>query len=395
MVKFIASLASLSLAFAASTITDSNWLAYKSKFSKKYSSLDEPRRYEIYAKNMAEIKAHNIRADAGLETFWMGETDFTDRSLAEMKGRNTYGGVLGDNELIQYDCPQSFVSNNSPQPTSKSWIDAGAVTVIKNQMDCGDCWAFSASACMESAYYINSGALNSLSPQQLCDCASSNVTLGDYSTYGCGGGFPQNAFLYAITNGGLEGYLNYPYADMQQYCNYNPSLSIESVSSCVDLPDGDETTMAFAVAQIGPLSVGIDAGLASFHNYVAGIYYAPACSSTELDHAVTVVGYGVLPDVNAAIATTCTTDDFICTRVEEGIEFKYPCFEAPSDTKAVKQTTAIVGQTCNPPANLAGQKFWMVKNSWGIKWGMEGYIMMARDQDNNCGIATSATYAQV
>lgn len=88
------------------------------------------------------------------------------------------------------------------------------------------------------------------------------------------------------------------------------------------------------MALVGPVAVSIDAGLRSFQTYVDGIYNEPSCTSTQLNHAVLVVGYGT----------------------------------------------------------LNGQDYWLVKNSWGVNWGMKGYIMMARNRENQCGIATAAVY---
>jgi len=399
MVKLLAPL----FVAGALAIQDATWEAYKTKFEKSYeTATEESSRYAIFLNNKAIIAAHNKRADAGLEKFWMGETPNTDYTTEEVNRlRNGYGsahqqGRQGNPE--QYPCPQTF-SGSGLLPTSVNWVSDGAVTVIKNQMFCGDCWAFSAAACMEGQRVTQGdGILQSLSPQQLTDCASSNPEMGDYSVDGCNGGFPQNAFYDAFDiAAGMESYPDYSFSDAQEYCQYNADEVVASYSNCVDpTVSGDETTLAYAVAQMGPISVAIDAGLNSFHNYAYGIYYAAACSDTELDHAVTATGYGVYPQVNSAISATCQMDDFYCTTMREGIEFKYPCMNKPSaESGATKDTAHIPGVDCNPPATWAGESFWMVKNSWGPLWGMHGYIMMIRNEANNCGIATAPSYATV
>merc|ERR1712080_749037 len=107
------------------------------------------------------------------------------------------------------------------------------------------------------------------------------------------------------------------------------------------IPTGDENALQAAVANVGPISVGIDASQESFQLYQKGVYYEPDCSSQFLDHGVLAVGYG---------------------------------------------TKKMHGKS---------KDFWLVKNSWGTDWGMHGYIEMSRNVNNSCGIATQASYPVV
>merc|ERR1712242_575809 len=174
---------------------------------KDYTAEEDTTRYGIYLQTMAEIAEHNARADAGLESFWQGETTHTDMTHDEVNLKNGWGKHYKKKEgqslgVEQYPCPQ-WTQGSQPVPTNQDWISEGVVTVVKTQMYCGDCWAFSSAACMESSWAIATGELISMSAQQLTDCTSDG-SMGFYATDGCNGGFPQNAMAYEIGAGGLE-----------------------------------------------------------------------------------------------------------------------------------------------------------------------------------------------
>jgi len=217
----------------------------------------------------------------------------------------------------------------SIEAVSLNWADKGVVTPIKDQGQCGSCFAFSSTGSIEGAYALKTGKLVSLSEQNIMDCSLSMGNMG------CGGGLMDTSFRWVIKNQGIDTENSYPYeAKNGASCLFSAANVGATISSFVDITSGSEAALLTAVKQ-QPVSVAIDASKKSFQLYSSGVYYESTCSSSRLDHGVLAVGYG--------------TDN----------------------------TT---------------QAFWIVKNSWGEKWGNSGYLWMSMNRDNNCGIATMASY---
>ncbi|XP_063803105.1 cathepsin K-like isoform X2 [Pseudophryne corroboree] len=151
---------------------------------------------------------------------------------------------------------------------------------------------------------------------------------------GCGGGFMTNAFEYVRDNKGIDSEEAYPYVGEDEACNYTLAGKAAKCKSYKEVLKGSEKALKKAVGTVGPVSVGIDASLSSFQFYSKGIYYDETCDAENINHAVLAVGYGVQKK----------------------------------------------------------SKFWIVKNSWGEEWGNKGYVLMARDKGNACGIANLASY---
>ena len=273
-----------------------------------------------------------------MENIFKGTLDFVNSWDAEERGFtvgiNKFSDLSSEEFVSLYNglrIEKEYVEAKPSQVggDTVNWVNKGAVTGVKNQGQCGSCWSFSATGSMEGSKFISTGSLVSLSEQNLIDCSTSQ------GNQGCNGGLMDQAFQYVISNGGLDTEDSYPYtATGPNNCQYNPSNSAETLSSFTDVSQGDENALAQAVMQ-QPTSVAIDASQPSFQSYTGGVYYEPNCSSTSLDHGVLAVGYG--------------TDD-------------------------------------------SGNDYWLVKNSWGTDWGMNGYIQMSRNKNNNCGIATAASY---
>ncbi|KAH0786055.1 Clan CA, family C1, cathepsin L-like cysteine peptidase [Histomonas meleagridis] len=209
---------------------------------------------------------------------------------------------------------------------SIDWRNRSAVNPVKDQGQCGSCWAFSAIQGAESAYFIKTGNLLRFSEQNLLDCVS--------TCFGCEGGLMTYAFDYVLENQSAKFMLedDYPYTAFQSTCKFNSSLATGSISRYINIVQADEADLQAKLTNHGPVCCAIDASLTSFQLYKKGIYDEPKCSSTLLDHGVGCVGFGKEGDKN----------------------------------------------------------YWIIRNSWGTSWGENGYIRMVKNKNNQCGVATTA-----
>ncbi|XP_028995520.1 cathepsin L.1 [Betta splendens] len=326
--------AALAVASCASiSLEDLEFHAWKLKYGKSYNSpLEEANRRQIWITNRRLVLVHNIMADQGIKSYRLGMTFFADLENEEYK-RLISQGCLGSFNASLPRSGSAFLRlpAGNDLPASVDWRQKGYVTGVKDQKQCGSCWAFSATGSLEGQTFRKTGELVSLSEQQLVDCS------GEYGNMGCMGGLMDQAFQYIKATGGIDTEESYPYEAEDGKCRYNAANVGAKCTGYVDVTVGDEDALKEAVATVGPVSVGIDASQPSFQLYQSGVYNELDCSSTELDHGVLAVGYG----------------------------------------------------TSN------GQDYWLVKNSWGLQWGEEGYIMMSRNKHNQCGIATAASYPLV
>nr|CAI5847975.1 unnamed protein product [Callosobruchus analis] len=217
-------------------------------------------------------------------------------------------------------------------PASWDWRNEGAVLGVKNQGACGSCWAFSATGCLEGQLAIKHKKKISLSEQNLMDCSTS------YGNEACNGGLMTQAFEY-VKNNGINSEADYPYEHKKGSCRFQKNKSVTKVGKIFSVSRSENALKAAILSlfldSVGPISVGIDAS--SLSAYGGGVYNPRSCSEVQLNHGVLAVGYG----------------------------------------------------------DTGNQEYWIVKNSWGASWGENGYVRMARNHNNKCGIVSMANYVDI
>jgi len=251
--------------------------AWASSFNKVYQTPEESAyRFQVYQDNAKFVEEH----DAEARGFEVALNEFADLTNAEF--RAMYNG-LNISKVPGEMWEQSTLRGDAP--ATVDWRNHGAVTGVKNQGQCGSCWAFSTTGSTEGAHFIKNHRLVSLSEQNLVDCS------GRFGNMGCNGGLMDSAFKYIIANHGVDTEASYPYHASQGTCKFNPANVGATLTSYRDCPSGSETHLQEFVAD-APTSVAIDASHRSFQLYSRGVYNEPACSSSQLDHGVLAVGYG-------------------------------------------------------------------------------------------------------
>ncbi|KAL9244472.1 hypothetical protein vseg_018247 [Gypsophila vaccaria] len=289
------------------------------KYNKQYNDTDELKeRFVIYKSNVqfiVYINSQNL-------SFKLTDKRFADVTNEEFKVKFV-GRLI---RRVSSDSPCVFNNRCNALPSAVDWRKQGAVTPVKYQKLCGSCWAFSAVAAVEGLHKIKTGKLVSLFEQELVDCDHDG-------NYGCNGGEMELAFKY-IKKKGIVSEKDYPYTGTNGKCDKSKLRHHPvHISGYKKVRKNDEKSLQAVVAN-QPVSVGIEASY-EFQLYGQGIF--DGVCGTELDHGVSVIGYGEHKDDN----------------------------------------------------------YWIVKNSWGTDWGEGGYIRMRRGvktKDGVCGIAMDASY---
>jgi len=330
----------LALAVAASalTVTHENvgnvfkFQSWMEQFDKSYTTAAAyDHAFHNFVASVARIAKRNSHNG---KTKW-GLTKFSDVSPAEFKA--TY---LGSHPQPQTKhVPVAKAPKHLKPLDTWDWRDHGAVTAVKDQAQCGSCWAFSTIENLESMYFLNKtaskGLLKILSEQELVDC--------DPQSQGCGGGWTYWAWEYLIGATGDEREADYPYKAVNQQCQfvkskvaapvfgYNYAIPPCKSGPC---PSQDENMLKKQVQAVGPMSVCVNAQ--PWQDYQGGVVQGSDCSGDAggIDHCVQLVGF-----------------DW-------------------------------------------DQGYWIVRNSWNTNWGDKGYIYL-QTMANTCAIADVVTFGLV
>jgi C1A family cysteine protease len=241
--------------------------------NKMYSSPAEMNyRRSVFASNLVKITEMN-----NAFTHRSGLNKFADLTVEEFTTKYTGLKYSGNEERSALKHTASL-----GQATSVDWRTQGKVNPVKDQGQCGSCWAFSATSAIESSVAIKSNKLWNLAEQQMVDCGSAT------GNQGCNGGWMDYAFQYIINVKGQEQTSDYPYTARDGTCKFKQSLAVASITKFTDVAKNTCSSLISAIAA-QPVAVAIAANAIMF--YTSGIFNNAACG-TGLNHGVTAVGYG-------------------------------------------------------------------------------------------------------
>ena len=331
------------------------------------------RRRDIFAQNAMVVAQHNDAYEAGYTLYQMTmaspfadmtNEEFSQSYLMEPQHCSATTTTTTNNNKTKKpslrDIATTVFQTTTLEMTDKDyhvdWRTQGIMTPIKNQANCGSCWTFSTTGCLEAHTCLAHRELDctswpGLSEQQLVDCAD------EYNNHGCNGGLPSQAFEYIKYNiGGLASEHDYPYHGNetgQCLLDETDGIGIGQVAGVYNISSFDETDLEFAIAKIGPLSVAYQV-TSDFRFYSNGIYDSYNAttpnhvncqlSPKKVNHAVVAVGLG----------------------------------------------TQIIYSN-NNNNNQKDVPYYILRNSWGVNWGMEGHFWMKRGE-NLCGISDCASF---
>jgi len=303
---------------------------------------DYQRRSNIYLENKNKIAMHNSKPQ---RTFEMAMNKFGDWSrdelLSVMLPKNKIDVDI-ENELAEddYSIPYKPKIDPSLVPNAVDWRGTLLAGKVKDQANCGSCWAFGAVGAMEAAWTMHSGKPIQLSEQQVMDCSWGYVPGREGAASACNGGDAYAGVGHIVQSGGIAASEEYAYLGQGYYCREKETPKVARFKGYSKVPRYNDRALMEAVYSRGPVAVSLDASQDSFTFYSSGVYLEAKCMwrPDQLDHSMMLVGYGTDP--------------------------------------------------------VTGLDYWLIKNSWSIHWGDRGYVKVARS-GHGCGASTDALYAIV
>ena len=252
----LAAIAGLAAAEMSAEMT--TYMNYISQHAKSYENMQEfYDRFQLFQQAdaaIAELNSANSRATFGHNKF----SDWTHQEYVSMLG------------LRNEEMPEVYINKDanieSTTGDSVDWRDvSGVVTPVKDQGQCGSCWAFSATEAVESAWVIAGNSQEILSPQELVDCSK-----GLLSNHGCNGGMYYHGWKWEETHKTMRE-SDYPYVsgttkEAQSTCGYDESKGVFFVSGYESV-SADTDSIKAAIKDHGPVSVAINAESRVFQSY--------------------------------------------------------------------------------------------------------------------------------
>mmetsp|Transcript_21496 Transcript_21496/g.31209 ORF Transcript_21496/g.31209 Transcript_21496/m.31209 type:complete len:369 (+) Transcript_21496:61-1167(+) len=302
--------------------------AFMKEYRHSWSGDELQMRKEIFEAELARVRSHNAMTKSWKESI-NRYSAYTKAEKQSRMGRNKHAAA---GHTPKYEQPFDLdLLPVSELPKEVDWRkhEPNVVTSVKDQGHCGSCWAFATAAVLESQVALETGLLFDFSPQQIAMCSPNPDHCGGAG--GCDGATSEIAFDYLVESGVMEEYqLGYGgYYGANSECGVTTEMIPKAtITGYTHLPTNNYTALMNSVAQVGPISISVDAD--TFHSYESGIFDGCNQEQPNINHAVTLVGYG-----------------------EEN-----------------------------------GEKYWLVRNSWSASWGEKGYIRIKRsdDDDENCGM---------
>jgi len=332
---------------AVNVDSDSLFETFLQQHGKSYAPDEHALRHSIFLKNIQTVRELNHR-HAGKATFKGNRfLDLTREEVLRFRG----GKNSGSSRERRSPEHQRFVRVHEPaglraseRPRNFDWRTArpGSVSPVKDQGFCGSCWTYGGTGPVEAMHAIQTGNLLELPEQFMLDCAWTNGTGESGGNFGCDGGDSDIGALEIVRKyGGViptaRAYGNY--LNINGYCKDIRNMEVGAkITGWVDIKDRDEEGLLDAVATKGPVNVNIMVPDEMVY-YDTGVLNVESCkhNKTQIDHAVMMVGYGT---------------------------------------------------------DVHGTDYYVVRNSWSTYWGDQGYIKVARGE-NDCAIASDAGYPEI